>query len=200
MYSGLHNYVSASTQNSSENSILIYLLPFIKGTLKMLRKQKIIFRDQFLPATVVKMKLASINVSLANFQMPNVELWYLDPYNNTLGENNWIIICLAIIPCICSICAIYVVGLVSIEAFVRITVLMVTIEAYFVWYMTEKVFKGQCEMDAVGMAECIKFFTVSISAGLTFLISSVGYKYHQLLIRYTGLPLDFNEKYLIDTR
>ena len=119
------------------------------------------------------MKLDSINVSLASFQMPNIELMYLDPYNNTLGENNWIIICLAIIPCICSICAIYVVGLVSIQAFVRITVLMVTIEAYFVWYMTEKVFKGQCEMDAVGMAECISFFTVSLSAGMTFLISSV---------------------------
>ena len=93
-----------------------------------------------------------------------------------------------------------VIGLVSIKVFGQIAVLMVTIEAYFVWYMTEKVFKGQCEMDAVGMAECIKFFTVSISAGLTFLISSVGYKYHQLLITYTGLPLDFNEKYLIDTR
>ena len=68
-----------------------------------------------------------------------------------------------------------VVGLVSIQAFGRITVLMVIIEAYFVWYMTEKVFKGQCEMDAVGMAECISFFTVSISAGMTFLISVIIY-------------------------
>ena len=121
------------------------------------------------------MKLDSINVSLASFQMPYVEFIYLDPYNNTFGENNWIIICLAIIPCICSICVIYVVGLVSIQAFVRITVLMVTIEAYFVWYMTEKVFKDQYEMDAVGMAECISFFTVSISAGMTFLISVIIY-------------------------
>ena len=169
------------------------------------------------------MKLDSINVSLASFQISNVELIYLDPYNNTLGENNWIIICLAIISCICSICAIYlsfgvvmfekhglnpenrklldmlisfvmgasiilvipttclmvqrnvfgpfqneniVVGLVSVQAFGRITVIMVTIEAYFVWYMTEKVFKGQCEMDAVGMAECISFFTVSLSPPL----------------------------------
>ena len=55
-------------------------------------------------------------------------------------------------------------------------------------------------MDAVGMAECISFFTVSISAGMTFLVSSVGYNYHLRLIRYTGLPPDFNEKYLIDTR
>ena len=59
-----------------------------------------------------------------------------------------------------------VVGLVSVQAFGRITVIMVTIEAYFVWYMTEKVFKGQCEMDAVGMAECISFFTVSLSPPL----------------------------------
>ena len=164
--------------------------------------------------------------------MPNVELIYLDPYNNTLGENNWIIIFSVIISCICSICAIHlsfgvvifekhglnndnrtlldmlisfgmivsiiivvpttilmvhrnvfgpfqnenmVIGLVSIKVFGQIAVLMVTIEAYFVWYMTEKVFKGQCEMDAVGMAECISFFTVSISAGMTFLISVIIY-------------------------
>ena len=48
-----------------------------------------------------------------------------------------------------------------------------------VWYMTEIVFKNQCEMEEVGMAECINVFIVSLSGGLTFLISSgVGYGYH----------------------
>ena len=92
-----------------------------------------------------------------------------------------------------------VIGLVSIKVFGQIAVLMVTIEAYFVWYMTEIVFKNQFEMDEVGMAECIKFFIVSLSAGLTFLISSVEYDYHELCIRYLGLPLDAPE-YLIHTR
>ena len=53
------------------------------------------------------MKLLPINVSLASFQIPEVQLLYLDPYNNTLGEANWFILFLAFIICICSICVIF---------------------------------------------------------------------------------------------
>ena len=199
------------------------------------------------------MKLSHTNVSLASFQMPNVELFYLDPYNNTFGENNWFIVFFVITLCICSMCSIFLSfgiwmfvkyginpdnrrlldmlisfgmiifiitlvpitilmvhrnvfgplqnetifsGLLLIQTFGKMTIMMLTIVGVFVWYMTEIVFKNQCEMDEVGMAECIKFFIVSLSAGLTFLISSVGYGYHQVCIRYIGLPLDTPE-YLI---
>ena len=202
------------------------------------------------------MKLAPINVSLARIQRPNIEFLYLDPYNNTLGEANWMIVFLVIIICICSICAIYlslgivmferhgfnpdnrklldmlissgnifaiisvvpstilmvhrnifgplqnetfVFGLLSIETFGKISFMMLLIVGVFVWYITEIVFKNQCEMEEVGMAECINIFIVSLSGGLTFLISRVGYGYHQLCIRYLGLPLDTPE-YIINTR
>ena len=203
------------------------------------------------------MKLLPINVSLASFQIPEVQLLYLDPYNNTLGEANWMIVFLVFIICICSICVIFascgivmfekyglnpdnrklldmlisfgmiigimttvatmilmvhrnvfgplqsenlVVGLLSIQMFGQISLLMVIIEAYFVWYMTEIVLKNQCEIDEVGMGECINFFNVVLSAGITFLTSNVGYGHHQKRIRYIGLPLDFSDKYLIHTR
>ena len=203
------------------------------------------------------MKLLPINVSLASFQMQEVELLYLDPYNNTLGEANGFIVFMVFIICICSICVIFascgvvmfekyglnpdnrklldmlisfgmiigimtvvvttiltvhrnifgplqnqnlVVGLLSIKMFGKLCLMMVIIEAYFVWYVTEIVLKSQCEMDAVGMAECFNFFTVVLSAGMTFLASNVGYIHHQNRIKYIGLPLDFSEKYLIRTR
>ena len=53
------------------------------------------------------MKLLPINDSLASFQMQEVELLYLDPYNNTLGEANWMVVFLVFIICICSICVIF---------------------------------------------------------------------------------------------
>ena len=66
--------------------------------------------------------------------------------------------------------------------------------------MPEIALKSQCEMDDVGMAECINFFTIVLSAGITFLASNVGCIQHQKCIRYIGLPLDFSEKYVIHTR
>ena len=53
------------------------------------------------------MKLLPINDSLASFQMQEVELLYLDPYNNTLGEANGFIVFMVFIICICSICVIF---------------------------------------------------------------------------------------------
>ena len=77
---------------------------------------------------------------------------------------------------------------------------MIIIEGYLVWYICEKVFKNQYEFDQIGMAECLKFFTVTLSTGMTFLVSSVEKIYHEWLIRFVGLPLDFSEKYLVYTR
>ena len=38
------------------------------------------------------------NISLASFQLPSLKLLYLDPYNNTFGEENWFVVfCTAIL-------------------------------------------------------------------------------------------------------
>ena len=77
---------------------------------------------------------------------------------------------------------------------------MIIIEAFLIWYICEVVFKNQYEFDEIGMAECLKFFTVTMSAGMAFLVSNVGASYHEWLIRFVGLPLDFSQKYLVYTR
>ena len=84
--------------------------------------------------------------------------------------------------------------------FGQISASMVFIEAFLVWYICEKVFKNQYEFDEIGMAQCLKFFTVTLSAGTAFLVFSVGKSYHEWLRRFVGLPLDFSEKYLVYTR
>jgi hypothetical protein len=93
-----------------------------------------------------------------------------------------------------------VTGILSIRAFGQVCDLFVKIELILVWYITEIVFKNKYEMDEVGMAECIMFFTITLSTGNTVLVSSVGKGFHLLIQRYTGLPIDFSEKYLTNTR
>ena len=83
--------------------------------------------------------------------------------------------------------------------FGHISVSLIITEAFLVWYICEVVFKNQYEIDEIGMAECLKFFTVTLSAGMTFLVSSVGKIHHEWLLRFVGLPLDFSEKYLVKT-
>ena len=53
------------------------------------------------------MKLIESNISLAIFQHPDLKLVYLDPYNNTLGEKDWIIVVLVIILCAFAILSIF---------------------------------------------------------------------------------------------
>ena len=77
---------------------------------------------------------------------------------------------------------------------------MTMIEGILVWYTVEMIFKNQYEFDEIGMAQCLKFFTVTLSAGMAFLVSNVGASYHEWLIRFVGLPLDFSQKYLVYTR
>ena len=44
------------------------------------------------------MFLITMNISLASFHLPNITLLYLDPYNNTFGEENWFVLfCTAIL-------------------------------------------------------------------------------------------------------
>ena len=38
------------------------------------------------------MLLIKMNISLASFQLPNITLLYLDPYNNTFGEEDWFVV------------------------------------------------------------------------------------------------------------
>ena len=44
-----------------------------------------------------------MNISLASFQLPNITLLYLDPYNNTFGEEDWFVVFCTAIICILSI-------------------------------------------------------------------------------------------------
>ena len=76
---------------------------------------------------------------------------------------------------------------------------MTVIEGFFVWYVVEMIFRNQYEFDEIGTAECLKFFTVTLSTGMTFLVSSVGKLYHERVLSFVGLPLDFSEKYLVNT-
>ena len=77
---------------------------------------------------------------------------------------------------------------------------MTITEALLVWYIVEMIFKNQYEFDEIGTAQCLEFFTVTLSAGITFLVSSVGKIYHELILKMVGLPLDLSEKYLVNTR
>ena len=45
----------------------------------------------------------NMNVSLASFQTPSIKLLYLDPYNNTFGEEDWFVVFCTAILCIISI-------------------------------------------------------------------------------------------------
>ena len=77
---------------------------------------------------------------------------------------------------------------------------MTIVEALLVWYTVEMIFKNQYEFDEIGTGQCLKFFTVTLSAGMTFLVSSVGKDHHEWILKYVGLPLDFSEKYLVTVR
>ena len=77
---------------------------------------------------------------------------------------------------------------------------MIIIEGLIIWYLNEKVLKAPIKMDEIGMAECLKFFTSVYAIGLTILLQSIDKNHHDLLIRFTGLPMDFNKSYLVDTR
>ena len=84
--------------------------------------------------------------------------------------------------------------------FGQISAAMIIIEGFFVWYICEKVFKNQYEFDEIGTVQCLKFFTVTLSTGMSFLVYSVGKTRHERLSTLVGLPLDFSEKYLVHTR
>ena len=88
----------------------------------------------------------------------------------------------------------------TITTFGRISYVITFLSEYLVWYIIEKVLKDQNEFDEIGTVECIIFFNIVLSGGLTFLVSSVAYNFHQVLRRFSGLPLDFGEKYLVKTR
>ena len=77
---------------------------------------------------------------------------------------------------------------------------MTIIEVFLAWYICEKVNKNQYEFDEIGTAQCLKFFTVTLSTGMTFLVTSVGKTQHGRVLRLVGLPLDFSDIYLVSTR
>ena len=49
------------------------------------------------------MFLLNMNVSLASFNTTTIKLVYLDPYNNTFGEEDWFVVFCTAILCILSI-------------------------------------------------------------------------------------------------
>ena len=47
------------------------------------------------------------NISLASFQLPSIQLLYLDPYNNTFGEEDWFVLLWVAILCILGVILIF---------------------------------------------------------------------------------------------
>ena len=90
-------------------------------------------------------------------------------------------------------------GILCIKLFGNICNTLLMTEALLAWYSLEKIFKNQCEMDNVGTAECFNFFTVSISAGLTFLVGSVDIIHFRDLERQLGYPMDLRNIYVVNT-
>ena len=90
-------------------------------------------------------------------------------------------------------------GILCIKLFGNICNTLIMTEALLAWYIVEKIFKNQCEMDNVGTAECCNFFTISISAGLTFLLASVDINHFQHIERQQGYPLNLTNIYSVDT-
>ena len=87
-----------------------------------------------------------------------------------------------------------------IRLFANICNTMIIIQVLIIWYLNEKILKAPMIMDDKGTAECFKFFTISYAIGFTFLLQSIDKNHHNLLIRFSGLPIDFNKSYLVDTR
>ena len=53
------------------------------------------------------------NISLASVQLPSVKLLYLDPYNNTFGEEDWFVVfCVAILCILCIVLIFLMLGIV----------------------------------------------------------------------------------------
>ena len=77
---------------------------------------------------------------------------------------------------------------------------MTIIEGFLVLYVVEMIFRNQYKFDEIGTAQCLKFFTLTLSTGMTFLASNVEKIHYEWLSRFVGLPLDFSEKYLVYTR
>ena len=90
-------------------------------------------------------------------------------------------------------------GILCIKLFGNICNTLLMTEALLAWYSLEKILKNQCEMDNVGTADCFNFFTVSISAGLAFLLGSVDINHFKDLERQLGYPLDLSKIYTVDT-
>ena len=91
-------------------------------------------------------------------------------------------------------------GILCIKLFGNICNTLIMTEALLSWYIVEKIFRNQCKMDNVGTAECCNFFTISISAGLTFLLASVDVTHFQHIERQRGYPLNLSNIYSVDTR
>jgi hypothetical protein len=90
-------------------------------------------------------------------------------------------------------------GILWIKLFGNICNTLLMTEGLLAWYIIEKILKNQCAMDNVGTAECFNFFTVSISAGLTFLVGSVDIIHFRDLERQLGYPLDLRNIYVVNT-
>ena len=63
------------------------------------------------------MFLITMNISLTSFLLPNVTLLYLDPYNNTFGEEDWFVVFCTAILCILSI--VLILSMLGIVMFVK---------------------------------------------------------------------------------
>ena len=119
------------------------------------------------------------------------KMWILRPYGMNLSWCGSLYVMTYTLNSLCSYCVLQ---------FGCISTFMTMIEGILVWYTVEMIFKNQYEFDEIGTGQCLKFFTVTLTAGMTFLVSSVGKSHHEWILKYVGLPLDFSEKYLVYIR
>ena len=118
-------------------------------------------------------------------------MWILCPFCMNLSWCGSLYVMTCTLNSLCSYCVLQ---------FGCISTFMTTIEGFLVWYIVEMIFKKQYEFDEIGTGQCLKFFTLTLTTGMTFLVSSVGKSHHEWLSKFVGLPLDFSEKYLVYTR
>ena len=87
------------------------------------------------------------------------------------------------------------------DLFGNITICLAIIEGKIVWYVNEKILKNKVEFDLDGMAQCIVFFTLVWSFGLTYLLGNIEKNIYENIKNFMGAPLDFSDlKHLIHTR
>ena len=86
--------------------LLTHMYPWIQECTRvvcLLRRWSNIKLNQPLKSNKIMFWTLDTNISLASLQLPSIKLVYLDPYNNTFGEEDWFVALFVVVLCILSI-------------------------------------------------------------------------------------------------